>query len=434
MADGARLSGPAPARRPTPPAAPRETRRARPAWATWALVRLRLTPWWLRVAVVWALSRVVTTAILLAAAHAQVANPWTGPGPSYGSFASIWDGHWYYIIAVSGYPTELPVADWGGVGENAWAFLPVYPFLARAVMALTGLSFEAVGPGIALVFGLGCALVLHRLLSRVLGEGRALGAVVLFCFAPLSAILQVAYAESLALFLLLLALLFVVERRYVLLVPVLPVMALTRPSGLAFALFLALHFAQRWWVRRRDPFPLVERLEVAGVAIWSGIAGLAWPAIAWAVTGSPTAYTDTELAWRVPYIGVQHLLPFAPWIQGAEWWLRWFVARELALPLGLVLLAVVVGGYVAFLLTPWARRLGPELRLWLVAYPVYLLAVFFPQSSTFRLLVPLAPGLGALAVPRSRAWIVLLAALGVGGQILWVHWCWQVLPPDWSPP
>ena len=51
--------------------------------------------------------------------------------------------------------------------------------------------------------------------------------------------------------------------------------------------------------------------------------------------------------------------------------------------------------------TPWVRRLGVDLRFWMLSYALYLLAVFFPQSSTFRLLVPLAPALGALAIPRS---------------------------------
>ena len=47
-------------------------------------------------------------------------------------------------------------------------------------------------------------------------------------------------------------------------------------------------------------------------------------------------------------------------------------------------------------------RLGVDIRLWLGSYALYLLAVFFPQSSTFRLLAPMFPILGALAVPRSR--------------------------------
>jgi hypothetical protein len=49
---------------------------------------------------------------------------------------------------------------------------------------------------------------------------------------------------------------------------------------------------------------------------------------------------------------------------------------------------------------PHVRRLGPEMRLWSASYVLYLLVVFFPQSSIFRLLLPLAPLYGAIAAPR----------------------------------
>jgi hypothetical protein len=94
----------------------------------------------------------------------------------------------------------------------------------------------------------------------------------------------------------------------------------------------------------------------------------------------------------------------------------------------------LVAGFAAFLLSPWVRRLGVDLRLWMAAYALYLLAVFFPQSSTFRLLVPLAPGLGALAVPRSRIWRAALVALGIAGQVAWLHIAWWVDGLDFTPP
>src|SRR5690554_5446112 len=62
----------------------------------------RLTPGWLRVVVIWALSRIVTTGLLLWFAGRQAANAWTDARPDYFSFASHWDGTWYYVIAVAG--------------------------------------------------------------------------------------------------------------------------------------------------------------------------------------------------------------------------------------------------------------------------------------------------------------------------------------------
>jgi hypothetical protein len=86
------------------------------------------------------------------------------------------------------------------------------------------------------------------------------------------------------------------------------------------------------------------------------------------------------------------------------------------------------------LLGPWGRRIGVDLRLWTLAYALYLLAVFFPQSSTFRLLMPMFPLLGVLAVPRSRLWRVGLVVLFAAGQWLWIDWCWWVDGYDWTPP
>ena len=394
-------------------------------------VRYRLTPWWVKVAVVFVLSRVVTTAIMLSFAARQLPNAWTGANPGYVDFASIWDGHWYYIISVVGYPSELPHTDDGHVGENAWAFMPAYPAVVRLLMLITGADFPVVAVVVSVLSALGAALLFYRLLSLLLPGETALFAVVLFCVAPLSPILQVSYAEPLHLLLLVGALYLLVQRRYWMMLPVVAVMALTRPSGLAFALALGLHVVYRFVRRRREEFPLGERISSVVATVFSGAMGLAWVGAAWAITGSPTAYTDTELAWRSAYIGYQELVPFTPWLKAAGFWAgNW----GLPLPLLVVILALVVVGFFAALFTPWARRLGVDLRLWIASYGLYLLAVFFPQSSTFRLLVPLFPALGALAQPRSPWYRIALVVLCVAGQFAWVEIAWWVDGYDWTPP
>lgn len=390
------------------------------------------TRWWVRVLAIFLASRVVTTIILLIFAANQGRNPWTGPSPDYFSFATIWDGLWYNIIAVSGYPSTLPT-DGVHVTENAWAFMPVYPGVVNAVMFVTRLSWAPAAVLVSVASAAGAALVFHRLLRRVgLSEPTTLFAVVLFCVAPVSPLFQVAYAESLHILLLSVALLLLVERRYAWLFPVTLVMAFTRPSGLAFALALGLHVVYRWIRRRDDPFPLRERVLSVALTLFSGLAGLAWPAIAGAVTGSWSAYTDTELAWRSAYIGWAHFLPFAPWFQGADWW----ASVMLGVPgwVGVAALVVIVALYAALLFSPAVRRLGPDLLAWVVAYSVYLFAVFFPQSSTFRLLMPLFPLLGALALPRGRVYRVGLVVLFLAMQVGWIAICWGVAGADWSPP
>ena len=394
-------------------------------------VRYRLTPWYVKVLVIFVASRIVTTSLLLAYAAIQPTNAWTGASPNYFDFAAIWDGHWYYIIAAVGYPTELPLTDTGNVGESAWAFMPGYPAVVRLVMFLTWTDFPVAAVIVSVGFALGTALVFYKLMARVLPGSAALFAVVLFCFAPLSPILQVAYAESMHTFLLALALYLLLQRRYWLMLPVIAVMALTRPSGLAFALAMLMHVMYRWWTRAKDPFGVGERVASVAVGLFSAVMGVAWILIAWALTGSPTAYTDTELAWRSAYIGYVDLVPFTPWLQAAGFWAPWF---GMPLPLLLVILGLIVVGFFAFLFTPWARRLGPDLRFWLASYALYLLAVFFPQSSTFRLLVPMFPALGAFAVPRAIWYRVGIVLLFIAGQWGWIHIGWWVDGYDWTPP
>jgi hypothetical protein len=397
---------------------------------SWAVVRWRLLPWWLRITVVYTLSRVLTTVLMSGFARIQTANSFTVQQPSYLSFASIWDGAWYRVIAASGYPSTLPIDAAGHVTENAWAFMPAYPFTVRALMTVTGGSFEFVAVGVSLLAGWGAALVFRRLMGRFLEPARATFATVLFCVAPVSVMFQVAYAEAMGVLLLLVALLLLVQRRYWAMLPVVLLLGITRPTGLAFALlmgmFVLVGVLRPAWLRMSERLTLRTALAPAVVAVVSGLVGLAWPAIAWAATGVPRAYTDTELAWRSSYIGWGELVPFAPWVQGFGWWFRQ--------PAGTILLVVVLVGFVAVVFQPAARRIGLELRLWGLAYLVYLLAVFFPQSSTWRILLPIAPLLGVVALPRSRVYRVAMVVLAVVLQWTWLYYCWWVDGYDWTPP
>jgi len=412
-----------------------------------ARVRWRLTPWWGRVLVVYLASRVVTTVIMLAMAVVEGRANGTAT-PDYFRLAANWDGEWYWVIALQGYPSVLPTDEAGHVLGSVWAFLPVYPLVLGAPMRI-GFPFPIIAVVVTVLCGAAAALLFERMLRAAgLGASSALFGVVLLCTVPLSPMFQVSYADVPGLALLFGAILLVQRRRFLLAIPVIVVMALTRPSGLAFAFFLLLYLVVRVVRWRRQPgahpLPLGEFAGIVAAGLVSFAAGLAWPAIAWAVTGSPSAYLDTELAWRADYLGFGELVPFQAWFEGIAFWLRFMGApADAALGLAVVLMVVLVGLFAVVLLSPAGRRLGVELRLWLVAYLVYLLAVFFPQSSTWRLLLPLVPAVAVFAVavsgrPRGRTlWAVMrlgLVVLGVLGQIVWAYSCWIRVPGDWSPP
>jgi hypothetical protein len=383
-------------------------------------------PWWLAVTLLFVAGRLVSTGILLWFAAHQQENPWTDAHPSIWEFSSIWDGRWYNIIAEVGYPTTLPRDPSGHVIENAWAFLPLYPMTVKTVMLLTGLTWDIAAVGVSVVCAFVATLVFYRLMVQVLSAGTAFFATLLFSLAPVSAIYQVAYAESMQLMLIAVALLLLLKRRYLSIIPVVLLLGITRPGSLALALTLGLHILYRLWGSRRSSFSVGERWRAGIATLVTLVAGFEWMFIAGLVTGVPNAYVQTELAWRAPYVGWKELFPFAPWIEASQWWFPGVM--------GWVVLGVALAVIILIVLNPFARRIGADLTLWNVSYSLYILAVFFPQSSTFRILAPLFPALGAFAVPRSKIYRVALVVAFVAMQWMWVHFMWGVITPDWSPP
>lgn len=397
---------------------------------------LRRAPEWVWVLAVFALSRVFTTVLTLAVARTQAASVWAPASPGYGAFTTIWDSGWYREIYEHGYPAVLPRSEDGTVGQNAWAFYPLYPALIRVLHGLTGLGWERLAPATSLLCAAGAVLVVHRLLRRWTGPGAALAAVTAVCFLPPSAVLQYGYAESLSLLLLALALLLVVRRSYATAVPVILAMCLTRPTGVPFGLMLAALFAVRWARHRTDPFPPRQVVGLLAAGAASVVGALAVWAAAWAVTGDLHAYPETEAAWRGGAI-----VPVQPWLELG----RWLVGPAG----GVVAFAVALAAVVTFFWSRPMRTIGPGavtgargavaadavLPLWCTAYVVYIVVFFFPQTSTWRILLPLFPvALGWARV--CRPWwarvlvVVALAAL----QVWWVAVLWRFTPPADFPP
>lgn len=391
-------------------------------------------PMWAQVLVIFLASRLLTTIVLLRFAAAQPESWQTSETPGLLEFSNLWDAEWYERIALGGYPSELPRGDHGRVTENAWAFMPLYPMLVRIVMIVTGTPFEAAAIGVTLVFGYFAALVTGVLFARLMDRGAALFGVALFCIGPTSPLLQFGYAESMQMFWTATLLLLLLRRDWLLMLPIIPLASLTRPTGLAWAMTLGLYYLWRLWRARRgeEVFGLRAQLPVLGLGALSIASGFLWLMIAWLATGEPSAYLDTELAWRSHYTGPVELVPFTPWFHGAEFWVgRVLPSPGVAAPIAAI---IVIGAGYAMTGTPLVRKLGPEVRMWLVSYFSYLVAVFFPQSSTFRLLMPMFPVAGALAIPRSPVWRASIAAACFAGQLGWITICWYVIGRDWTPP
>lgn len=362
---------------------------------------------WTTPLLLWLASRVVSTALLATVYVVATANGWTFASyrrdPSFFTFSGSWDASFYRIIAEHGYPTTLPLDDAGHVAPNAWAFLPVFPALVRVVMPLTGGSFWVAGVLVSALAGAGACVLLYRLVLAVGCSHRARWATALFAFAPTGFLLQVAYAESTFLLLLFGALLALVRRRYWLVAPLGLVAAFTKPGVLALAVALAVHLVVRW-VQERRALPVRDAVAIVVSGLVVAAAGLAWPVIASAVTGRPSAYLDTELSWWVGFVGRQHFAPLTPWFTMAGTWLG---------PLGIVLVVAVLAGAVWFWWRRDVRALGVDVWAFTASYGLYLVAVFLPQQSLPRLLMPMAPLLGSDVFVRTRRRAVTWLVVGV---------------------
>lgn len=386
-----------------------------------------------RIGILYVTSRLVTSVFFVLAA--QLSGPGTrfGADPTIADLAVGWDGQWYWFLALHGYPTELPLTDAGLVAENQWAFMPLYAYLAHAV----GLPLGAWGAGailISLVAGYLACFVLFRMLRLRVDETAAMWAVLFFASAPLAALFQVGYAETLFLLWLFLALHAVMRRRYAWLYLLIPLMGYTRPGILAFALFLGLHGIHRWMTRRRDPLPARDVVHIVALGAVAVAVGFSWQIIAAIATGDPGAYLATELAWRRNWLSepAAAFIPFEGFLAGVAFW---FTSWGLGATTGFIALALVVVGVAALLLfEPHVKRLGPEVRLWSASYLVYLLLVFFPQSSIFRLLVPLSPLWGAAALPRSTLWRLGVLAACLLGQWWWIYNMYALGNAHWQIP
>lgn len=382
---------------------------------------LRRWPWWVQVSAIYVVSRLVSACIFMAAALHQGPNPWFPAKPDYWNFINIWDARWYGEVIANGYPSRLPTDALGNVQENAWAFYPLFPALARGLSGLTGLNPAASLTIVAMLSGWAAALVVYVLFRHKAARAEALWGVAFFATFPVSAVLQVPYAEPLTLLLLAAALLLVVRRQYLWAMPVVVLMCLSRPVGVPFAAMLGILFLARLVSRFRpgqastphsaghSAGDLVRLGTLTGVA---GLSALAWPAAAWAATGDIEAYTKTETVWRG-----HDLVPFRPWFD---------TGVDLFGPvLGVLAPFVFVALFGAMLFLPPVVRLGVEMRIWCACYMGYLVVFLHPQTSTFRMLLPLFPlALGAVLLSRSRAYRGTAVTMFLLLQMVWIVWLW----------
>ena len=388
--------------------------------------RLRVPPaLWLPLAI-FALTRLYAFVVITWAAPQQVALPSPDhPGvyqftahpssPGYLGLITNWDGQWYERIATLGY--HLPAAGAAGSVANdalwAYNFLPGFPLLVGALMAVTGLSFAVCVTLVNLVAGGAAMVVMYTLVERTAGWFVAGAAVLLTCSFVTAPLFQAAYSESISLLLVCTVLLLVARRRYAWAVPVVVLLSLTRLVTPALAVVVLVHAGLRLRNRSRDPLRQGEAAWMTVLAAVSALSVLVWPAFTSAITGNAKTEGSKQ--------SVSHAV--------ATGRLGWFTnAYEQIGWIGVVGVFLLVVLLVVLALSPLTRTWGLEVRTWFAIYPIFLLFVGGVHTGMFRYFLLAFPVVLLIVgspppdtIPRKRAALVVLVSVsGLALQIPWV--------------
>jgi hypothetical protein len=316
----------------------------------------------------------------------------------------IWDAGWFLRVAVDGYPEGYTYSATGQLEGNELAFFPVYPMLIRAGAAL-GVDPGAAALTVAWLASVGAAVALHLLGTSLYGKRAGWALVAVCCSAPASVVLSMAYSESL--FIALVAGMFAAAHRRVWWAAGLLglLTALSRPTGAAAALGLAV--AAVLALRHDDGQPKWKPFTAAAVALAGVPLYLGW--VAYRV-GDLTAWFKIQTAgWGTSFdYGTSTGQFLWTTLRSGDGWIPMSVA--------LILLVALAAAGVALAQKPW---------LPLAVYGVVAMILVYGQAGFYhskpRLLLPvlltLLPAVVAAARARPRVAVLSITAWAVFG--LW---------------
>jgi hypothetical protein len=166
---------------------------------------------------------------------------WLAPpgGPSVKDRLLAWDGGWFVRVATEGYPHTYTYDSNGQMLGNGLAFFPVYPLLIRGVHAL-GMDAGSAALVVSWIASAVAAVLLYLLGTDLFDRRFGLVLMLLFVTAPMSVVLSMGYSEA-VFSALVIGMFYAVRRGAFLVAGALGLgAALTRPTGLAAAVALAL--------------------------------------------------------------------------------------------------------------------------------------------------------------------------------------------------
>lgn len=199
----------------------------------------------LQVLAVWAIASLIGLLIFNLGGLDTPQTYWSAAKPSYLQHVAFWDSEWYYRVATQGYPdsTSLPIGQDGRVGQNTWAFMPIYAYLSGGLAKLLSANYYACAVVVAWLGSALAALGLDAWMRPRVGKAASLLGVAIFFTCGPAIILQLPYAESLGLALVAIGFAVLAKRRFAWAMVVFVLAAFTRPIGVPLGAALGL-----WWV------------------------------------------------------------------------------------------------------------------------------------------------------------------------------------------
>jgi hypothetical protein len=319
----------------------------------------------------------------------------------------VWDAGWFLRVAMDGYPRGYTYDANGVLQGNELAFFPVYPILIRFGAAI-GLPASTAAVLIAWIASVGAAVALHLLGTSLYSKRAGWALVAICCSAPASVVLSMAYSESI--FLALVAGMFVAAHQRVWWAAGLLglLTALSRPTGAAAALGLAvaalIAVRELWRSEHRVAWPplLAASAALAGVPLYIGWVALrvgeldAWFKIQTAGWGTTFDYGSSTWSF------------LKTTLRTGDGWVSISVA--------LILLAALAAAGVALAGKPW---------LPLAVYGVVAMILVYGQAGFYhskpRLLLPVLLTLlpAVVAASRARPKVAILSIVAWGAFGLW---------------
>ena len=319
----------------------------------------------------------------------------------------VWDAGWFLKVATTGYPHGYTTDMAGQLQGNELAFFPLYPMLIR-LFHFFGFDAQTAAIGVSWVASAGAAIGLYLLGTSLYNRrtGYALAAICMT--APVSIVFSMAYSEGV--FLALVAGMLVAAHRRVWWAAGLLGLAaaLTRPTGAAAAVALAVAaLMEVGRIRRERDASIWPPIAAAVVALAGAPLFLIWVGNR---VGDPSAWFRIQAAgWGTSFdYGTSTINFVSGTLSTGDGWVPVSVA--------LILIVALVAGIIALTGKPW---------LPLAVYGVVAMVLVYGQAGFYhskpRLLVPVLLTLlpAAIAAGRARPRVAVLSIAAWAAFGLW---------------